>query len=180
MEKITVKKSLAGLNIEELRKIVAEEGGSNYRATQIYNAIYLKSAKSINSITELPLSFRETLSEKYVFSDVVIKDKQISRDGTVKFLFELADGNLTEAVLMRFDNRANLTACVSTQVGCPMGCLFCATAKLGFIRNLTYDEILKQIYLIQSDMELKITNIVFMGQGEPLLNLDNLLEAIKR
>ena len=174
------KKPLVGLNTEELKKIVTEEGGSGYRATQIYNAIYLKSAKDINSVTELPVSFREKLSEKYIFSDVKIKDKQISRDGTVKFLFELKDGNLTEAVLMRFDNRSNLTACVSTQVGCPMGCLFCATAKLGFVRNLTYDEILKQIYLIQSDMGLKITNIVFMGQGEPLLNLNNLLKAITR
>ena len=99
-EEIT-KKSLVGLNLDELKEIVAQEGGSNYRATQIYNAIYLKSLKSINLITELPLSFREALSEKYVFSDVVIKDKQVSRDGTVKFLFELSDGNLTEAVLIK-------------------------------------------------------------------------------
>ena len=172
--------SLAGLNLEELRKIVSDEGGSNYRATQIYNAIYLKSVKSISSVTELPLSFREQLEKKYVLSDVVIKDKQVSMDGTIKFLFELSDGNYTEAVLMRFDNRSNLTACVSTQVGCPMGCAFCATAKLGFKRNLSYSEILKQIYLIQADTGLKITNIVFMGQGEPLLNMDNLLEAVKR
>lgn len=180
MSETVEKKSLAGLNLEELREVVADEGGSNYRATQIYNAIYLKSVNDINSITELPLSFREQLEQKYVLSDVKIKNKQVSKDGTVKFLFELSDGNLTEAVLMRFDNRANLTACVSTQVGCPMGCAFCATAKLGFVRNLDYSEILKQIYLIQADMGLKITNIVFMGQGEPLLNLDNLLEAIKR
>lgn len=171
---------LVGKNLEEIRKIVTELGGSNFRATQIYNGIYLKSYKTFDEMTDLPISFREQLKEKYVLSDVKLKDKQISSDGTMKFLFELSDGNVTEAVLMRFDNRANLTACISSQVGCPMGCAFCATAKLGFKRNLTSDEILKQIYLIQADTGLKVTNIVFMGQGEPLLNLDNVLTAIKR
>lgn len=171
---------LVGKNLEELQKIVSDLGGSNFRAKQIYNGIYLKSYKTVDEMTDLPLSFRETLKEKYVLSDVVLKDKQISSDGTMKFLFELSDGNVTEAVLMRFDNRANLTACISSQVGCPMGCSFCATAKLGFKRNLKTDEILKQIYLIQADTGLKVTNIVFMGQGEPLLNLDNVLPAIDR
>ncbi len=174
------KTSLVGKNLEELQQIVAELGGSKFRATQIYNGIYLKSYKSFDNMTDLPLTFREQLQEKYTLSDVVLKDKQVSSDGTMKFLFELSDGNLTEAVLMRFDNRANLTACISSQVGCPMGCSFCATAKLGFKRNLTTDEILKQIYLIQADTTLKVTNIVFMGQGEPLLNLDNVLPAIER
>lgn len=174
------KKSLVGQNLSELQNIVAELGGSKFRATQIYNGIYLKSYKSFDDMTDLPLAFRTELNEKYVMSDVVLKDKQVSADGTMKFLFELADGNVTEAVLMRFDNRANLTACISSQVGCPMGCTFCATAKLGFKRNLKTDEILKQIYLIQADTSLKVTNIVFMGQGEPLLNLDNVLPAIER
>ena len=174
------KKSLVGQNLSELQNIVAELGGSKFRATQIYNGIYLKSYKSFDDMTDLPLAFRTELNEKYVMSDVILKDKQVSADGTMKFLFELADGNVTEAVLMRFDNRANLTACISSQVGCPMGCAFCATAKLGFKRNLKTDEILKQIYLIQSDTSLKVTNIVFMGQGEPLLNLDNVLPAIER
>lgn len=174
------KKSLVGQNLSELQNIVAELGGSKFRATQIYNGIYLKSYKSFDDMTDLPLAFRTELNEKYVMSDVVLKDKQVSADGTMKFLFELADGNVTEAVLMRFDNRANLTACISSQVGCPMGCAFCATAKLGFKRNLKTDEILKQIYLIQADTSLKVTNIVFMGQGEPLLNLDNVLPAIER
>ncbi|MCR5261825.1 MAG: 23S rRNA (adenine(2503)-C(2))-methyltransferase RlmN [Candidatus Gastranaerophilales bacterium] len=172
--------SLVGKNLEEMREIVAQLGGSNFRATQIYNGIYLKSCKSFDEMTDLPKAFREQLNEQYVLSDVILKDKQVSSDGTMKFLFELSDGNLTEAVLMRFDNRANLTACISSQVGCPMGCAFCATAKLGFKRSLKTDEILKQIYLIQADTGLKVTNIVFMGQGEPLLNLDNVLPAIDR
>ncbi|MBQ2645517.1 23S rRNA (adenine(2503)-C(2))-methyltransferase RlmN [bacterium] len=176
MEKI----SLVGKNLAELQSIVKELGGSNYRASQIYNGIYLKSYNSFDEMTDLPLNFRKQLKEKYILSDVVLKDKQISSDGTMKFLFELSDNNVTEAVLMRFDNRTNLTACISSQVGCPMGCAFCATAKLGFKRNLKIDEILKQIYLIQADTGLKVTNIVFMGQGEPLLNLDNVLPAIER
>lgn len=174
------KKSLVGKNLQELQDIVLSLGGSKFRATQIYNGIYLKSYKSFDDMTDLPISFRELLKEQFVLSDVVLKDKQVSSDGTMKFLFELPDCNVTESVLMRFDNRANLTACISSQVGCPMGCSFCATAKLGFKRNLKYDEILKQIYLIQADTGLKVTNIVFMGQGEPLLNLDNVLTAIDR
>mgnify|MGYP004657703053 CR=1 FL=1 len=174
------KRYLVGKNLAELQEIVSELGGSKFRATQIYNGIYLKSYKSFDEMTDLPLSFRETLKEQFVLSDVVLKDKQVSSDGTMKFLFELSDGNLTEAVLMRFDNRANLTACISSQVGCPMGCKFCATAKLGFKRDLKTDEILKQIYIIQAETGLKVTNIVFMGQGEPLLNLDNVLGAIDR
>ena len=101
------KTSLVGKNLEELQQIVAELGGSKFRATQIYNGIYLKSYKSFDNMTDLPLTFREQLQEKYTLSDVVLKDKQVSSDGTMKFLFELSDGNLTEAVLMRFDNRAN-------------------------------------------------------------------------
>lgn len=171
---------LAGKNKSELEEVVLSLGGSKFRASQIYNRIYNNTCGSFDEMTDLPVNFRELLKSKYVLSDVILKDKQVSSDGTMKFLFELADGNVTEAVLMRFDNRANLTACISSQVGCPMGCAFCATAKLGFKRNLSYDEILKQIYLIQANTGLKITNVVFMGQGEPLLNLDNVLEAINR
>ena len=143
------------------------------------NWIYLKSVPSFDKMTDLSLDTRELLKEKTIFCELIIKDKQVSKDGTIKFLFQLKDGNYAEAVLMRFDNRANLTACISTQVGCPMGCSFCATAKLGFKRNLETDEIVQQIFLIQADTGLKVTNIVYMGQGEPLLNFDNLLNSIK-
>ena len=91
---------------------------------------------------------------------------------------EFPDGECVETVLMRFDNRANLTACVSSQVGCAVNCSFCATGKRGFIRNLTYKEIIEQVLTIQRDTNLKVTNVVFMGQGEPLLNLDNVLKAM--
>lgn len=108
-----------------------------------------------------------------------IKVKQVSSDGTIKYLLEYPDGECVETVLMRFDNRANLTACVSSQVGCAVNCSFCATGKRGFIRNLSYKEIIEQVLTIQRDTGLKVTNVVFMGQGEPLLNLDNVLKAME-
>lgn len=170
---------ILGKSLYELESFMADNNQSKYRAKQVYNWVYLKSVKDFDLMTDLPLSVREILKEKALLCSLKIKDKQISKDSTMKFLFELSDGNYAEAVLMRFDNRANLTACISTQVGCPMGCDFCATAKLGFKRNLTYDEIIQQIFLIQADTELKVTNIVYMGQGEPLLNLNNLLKSIE-
>lgn len=94
-------------------------------------------------------------------------------------MLEYPDGQCVETVLMRFDNRANLTACISSQVGCAVDCSFCATGKRGFIRNINYKEIIEQVLTIQRDTGLKVTNIVFMGQGEPLLNLDNVLKAMK-
>ncbi len=170
---------LLGKTVAELEKFMLDNAQTKYRAKQVYNRLYLKSVGDIDSMTDLPLATREMLKEKAQICSAVIKDKQISKDGTIKYLFENQDGTYSEAVLMRFDNRANLTACISTQVGCPMGCSFCATAKLGFIRNLSYEEIVQQIYLIQADTGLKVTNIVFMGQGEPLLNFDNLIKSIK-
>ncbi len=170
---------LVGKSIEELESFMIENNQSKYRARQVYNRLYIKPAKDIDSMTDLPVKTREMLKEKTQLCSISIKDKQVSKDGTIKFLFELQDGCCVEAVLMRFDNRANLTACISTQVGCPMGCDFCATAKLGFTRNLDTDEIIQQIFLIQSDTGLKVTNIVYMGQGEPLLNFDSLINSIK-
>ena len=175
MEKFTA----VGKNLSELEKFMIDNNQSKYRAKQVYNWIYLKSVKSFDDMTDLPVQTRELLKEKALLSSLKIKDKQVSKDSTIKYLFELEDGNYIEAVLMRFDNRANLTACISTQVGCAMNCSFCATAKLGFKRNLTAEEIIQQIFLIQSDTGLKVTNIVYMGQGEPLLNIDNMLGSIK-
>ena len=170
---------LIGKTITELENFMIENGQSKFRSKQVFNWIYLKSVNSFDKMTDLPQSARDFLKEKAEITSISIKEKQISKDSTMKFLFELSDGNFAEAVLMRFDNRANLTACISTQVGCPMGCSFCATAKLGFKRNLTVEEIISQIFLIQADTGLKVTNIVYMGQGEPLLNFDNLIESIK-
>ncbi|MBQ4078230.1 23S rRNA (adenine(2503)-C(2))-methyltransferase RlmN [bacterium] len=170
---------IVGKNLQELEEFMLANDQSKFRAKQVYNWVYLKSVSTYDEMTDLPIQTRELLKEKTTLCSISIKDKQVSKDGTMKFLFELKDGNFAEAVLMRFDNRANLTACISTQVGCPMGCEFCATAKLGFKRNLDVDEIIQQIFLIQADTGLKVTNIVYMGQGEPLLNFDNLIGSIK-
>ena len=170
---------LIGKSLSEIEKFMIDKGQSKFRAKQVFNWIYLKSVNDFNKMTDLPVQTREMLKDNALISSVSLKEKQVSKDSTMKFLYEMEDGALAEAVLMRFDNRANLTACISTQVGCPMGCSFCATAKLGFTRNLTVSEIIQQIFLIQADTGLKVTNIVYMGQGEPLLNFDNLIESIK-
>ncbi len=170
---------LTGMNLKEIESITDRLHQSKFRARQIHNWIYLKSAKSIDDMTDLSKDFREELKKVAKVSEVKIKVKQESSDGTLKYLLEYPDGECVETVLMRFDNRANLTACVSSQVGCAVNCSFCATAKRGFIRNLNYKEIIEQVLTIQRDTGLKVTNVVFMGQGEPLLNLDNVVRAME-
>lgn len=172
-------KTLSGLNLKEIEEITDNLGATKFRARQIHNWIYLKSVNNIDEMTDLSIKFREELKKTAVVTDVKIKLKQVSRDGTIKYLLEFPDGECVETVLMRFDNRANLTACVSSQVGCAVNCSFCATGKRGFIRNLTYKEIIEQVLTIQRDTGLKVTNVVFMGQGEPLLNLDNVLKSME-
>ena len=171
-------KILSGLSLKEIEEITDQLGATKFRARQIHNWIYLKSVKEIDEMTDLSIKFREELKKVATVTDIKIKVKQVSTDGTIKYLLEFPDGECVETVLMRFDNRANLTACVSSQVGCAVNCSFCATGKRGFIRNLTYKEIIEQVLTIQRDTNLKVTNVVFMGQGEPLLNLDNVLKAM--
>jgi len=169
---------LSGMSLEQLTEFTDSIEESKYRAKQLHNWIYLKSASTFEQMRDISKKTREKMAEIAEITNVKIKHKQVSVDGTIKYLLEYPDGNCVETVLMRFDNRANLTACVSSQVGCACNCKFCATAKLGFIRNLTPVEIIEQVLTIQRDTGLKVTNIVFMGQGEPLLNLDNVLKAI--
>ena len=173
-----IMKVLSGLTLNEIEQITDDLGATKFRARQIHNWIYLKSVSKIDEMTDLSLKFREELKKVAIVTDIKIKVKQVSSDGTIKYLLEYPDGECVETVLMRFDNRANLTACVSSQVGCAVNCSFCATGKRGFIRNLSYKEIIEQVLTIQRDTGLKVTNVVFMGQGEPLLNLDNVLKAM--
>ncbi len=170
--------TLSGLTLKEIEQITDDLHASRFRARQIHNWIYLKSAASIDDMTDLSVKFREELKQVACVSGVKIAKKQESSDGTIKYLIESAPAQCAETVLMRFDNRANLTACVSSQIGCGVNCSFCATGKAGFVRNLTYKEIIEQVLVIQRDTGLKVTNVVFMGQGEPLLNLDNVLKAM--
>lgn len=172
-------KTLSGLNLEELETFALSLNEPKFRASQLHSWIYKKSASSFEQMTNLSKTFREKLSREAQISDTKIKKRQISFDGTIKYLLEYPDEKCVETVLMRFDNRANLTACVSSQIGCALNCSFCATAKRGFVRNLTAAEIVEQILTIQRDTGLKITNVVFMGQGEPLLNSKNVYRALE-
>jgi len=179
MENIKEKTILAGMTLQELEAFVESIGHPKFRAAQLHQWIYRKSVPEFEQMTNLSKEFRKELAEVAVISDTKIAQRLISKDGTIKYLLEFPDGNTVETVLMRFDNRPNLTACVSSQVGCPVKCVFCATGKRGFVRNLTKREIIDQILTIQRDTGLKVTNIVYMGQGEPLLNYDNVLESVK-
>lgn len=170
---------LSGLTQNEIEKFLEPFKVSKFRARQIHQWIYAKFASSFDEMTDLSKNLREELKQAAIIPLAKIAKKQVSSDGTVKYLLEYQDGSCVETVLMRFDNRANLTACVSSQVGCAMGCAFCQTGKRGFIRNLTSQEIIEQILTIQRDLKVKVTNVVFMGQGEPLLNFDNVLNAIE-
>lgn len=170
---------LSGLDKAGLEDFMETLGEKKFRASQILSWLYVKNAKSFDEMSDIKKDLREKLSEIAFITDVKIKTKQISADGTLKYLLEYKDGQTAECVLMRFDNRANLTACVSSQIGCAMGCKFCATGQRGIIRNLEPYEILEQILTIQRDTGLKVTNVVFMGQGEPFNNYDNMMKAIE-
>lgn len=170
---------LSKLTQEELSDFVVKNGEKKFKASQIFSWIWAKSASSFDDMTDVKKEFREFLKNNCKILDCRIKKRQISKDGTIKYLIEFQDGLCAETVLMRFDNRSNLSMCVSSQVGCKMGCKFCATGKNGFKRNLEPHEIVSQILLAQIDTKLKITNVVFMGQGEPLDNFENVKKAIE-
>lgn len=169
---------LAGMTLSELEKFAEENNEPKFRAKQLHYWLYKKSVPEFDQMTNLSKEFRAKLNDIAEISNTKIKQRQISSDGTIKYLIEYPDGNVVETVLMRFDNRPNLTACVSSQIGCPVGCTFCATGERGFIRNLTAREIADQILTIQRDTGLTVTNVVYMGQGEPLLNFDQVINSI--
>ena len=170
---------LSRFSKEALIDYIISTGEKKFRAEQIFSWIWAKNASSFDDMTDVKKEFRAFLNENCTILDSKIKMRQISKDGTIKYLIEFSDGNCAETVLMRFDNRSNLSMCVSSQVGCKMGCKFCATGKNGFKRNLLAYEIVSQILHAQIDTGLKITNVVFMGQGEPLDNFENVVEALK-
>jgi len=172
------KKILSGLSLAELEEFIMNIEEPAFRAKQLQYWIYKKHANNFESMSNLSKNFRSKLQDIAIISDTKIKQKLVSSDGTIKYLLEYPDGNVVETVLMSFDKRPNLTACVSTQVGCPVGCAFCATGKIGFVRNLNAREIVDQILTIQRDTGLTVTNLVYMGQGEPLLNYDETIKSI--
>ena len=147
-----------------------------YRATQIFDWIYKKKVSSFSVMTNLSKKLRERLSQRLEVKFPELVTTARSKDGTVKFLWKYDDGSTVESVLLRYSNRTS--ACISSQVGCALGCEFCATGKSGFVRNLTSGEILAQILGMEKSENERIGNVVFMGMGEPMLNYDEVMRAI--
>lgn len=175
MEKINLK----ALSEPEISAFMKGLNLPDFRAKQILHWIYEKYAQSIDEITEFSLELRNKLSAKAYISSHILLDRKISSDGTEKFLFGLYDDESIESVLIPDNKR--LTLCISSQAGCSLGCIFCATGRLGFRRNLKTHEIVEQIIGVSRIVAPKrITNIVFMGMGEPLLNFHNTVEALWR
>src|SRR3989304_10562901 len=174
-----IKTDLRNLNLSELEDFVLKLGLQKYRGRQLFHWVYGKCADSFDVMTDLSKEIRELLSQKAYISKLIEIRKQVSSDGTEKFLFELEDGHRVESVLIPEEER--LTLCISTQVGCGMGCTFCLTGKRGLIRNLKSSEIINQFLTIQKNLpgDKWITNIVFMGMGEPLANYKNTIKAIE-
>ncbi len=170
---------LRNMTHDELERMIIALEEPKYRVKQIEDWLYKKAAGKIEDMKNLPKTLYEKLSDCAVVTQSKIYQKLISRDGTLKYLLQYKDGNFVEMVLMRFDNRSNLTACISSQIGCKMGCKFCHTAKQGFTRNLLAHEMVEQVLMIMQDTGLKVTNVVFMGQGEPFDNYDEVYKAIE-
>lgn len=172
---MTDKIKLLGKTLNELKEIAAETGLPSFTGKQISEWIYKKKVTTIDEMTNISVKNRELLNEKYEVGRTAPVQLQASIDGTVKYLFKTDTGNFIETVFIPEDDRATL--CISSQVGCKMNCLFCMTGKQGFTTHLTANEILNQFYSIPEHE--KLTNIVFMGMGEPLDNLTNLLQVLE-
>lgn len=184
------KQNLLGLNKIELSSFVQQMGEPRYRADQLFQWLYSKGVAGFDSMTDLAKSFRSELENVAKIEGLTLVTQQASRhDGTTKYLFALPDKNKIESVLIppasafkgreaaQEDEQKRLTLCVSTQVGCPLDCKFCATASMGYTRNLTAGEIVDQVLQVRRTSGRKITNVVFMGMGEPLMNYDNVMKA---
>ena len=173
-------KNLLGCSIKELENLALNYGQAAFRGRQIYSWIYnyKNRSKHIDQINVLPLKFRNQLKKEVsIFGELTLREKYLANDGTLKLLLNTKDNESVECVGIPTDKR--LTACLSSQIGCPMDCKFCATGKEGLKRSLKASEILDQILFIENEMNQKVSNIVFMGMGEPLLNIDELLFSIK-
>ena len=181
MEKIT-KKNIRALSQEELIEFFLDKGEQKFRANQIFDWVWKKSFTAFENMSNISVETREMLEEYFYFNKLTIDTKQVSTDGTIKCAFKLYDGSIVEGVLIPTKKR--MTACISSQVGCSLACSFCATGRLKRMRNLTYDEIYDQVVeinnLAKENYNKPLTNIVYMGMGEPLLNYKNTLESINK
>ena len=175
-------KNIRSLSLDELISYFESIGEKKFRARQVWEWIWKKHAKSFEDMTNLSMQLRQLLNTNFILPAITINAAQYSSDGTVKTRFKTFDNELVEGVLIPVESRQ--TACVSSQVGCSLSCKFCATGYMDRKRNLTYDEIYDQVALLndmaEKTYQKKLSNIVFMGMGEPLLNYKNVLKAIER
>jgi len=166
-----------GMGMEELAGFVKELGEPAYRARQLMEWLYQRGVSDFDAMTNLPKTLRQTLAERAYVQGATVAHVQVSGDGTRKYLLRVNDGDTVEAVLI--PEGARLTACLSSQIGCGIGCRFCATALMGLIRNLAPGEIAGQLAAIQQEAGVRVTNVVMMGMGEPLANYASVMRALR-
>ena len=180
------KKDLRSMNLDDMTALLKALGQPAFRAKQLFGWVHEKQVQRIDEMHNLGKALIAKLEETCEIVPFALERKQVSKDGTEKFLFKLQDGNYIECVLMRYRgdmSKQRNTLCISSQVGCAMGCTFCATGQGGFVRNMSAGEIVSQVYEVNHQLAeegdtLPVGNIVLMGMGEPLLNLDNVLKAV--
>jgi len=182
MEATQIKKDIRKLSLDELKAWFVENGEKPFRAKQVYEWLWKHAAQGFSEMNNVSLPLREKLDQHFVINRVTVATQQISKDGTIKSAFRLFDGNLVEGVLIPHEER--MTACVSSQVGCSLTCKFCATGYMERKRNLDAAEIYDQVVLINEQClqqyGIPLTNIVYMGMGEPLLNYANVVKSVER
>lgn len=171
-------KNIKDYDLEDLKDELKQMGEKPFRAEQITKWLYDEKVEAFDEMTNLSLELREKLKNNYSICNFNILKKQESKDGTIKYLFDVLDGNAIETVLMKYHHGNSI--CVSSQIGCKMGCKFCASTGIQFIRNLTAGEIVEQIIKVEQDTGERISNVVFMGIGEPLDNYENVVKAIRQ
>lgn len=179
---MTAAQNIRHLSLEQLTEVFTEMGEKKFRTKQVWEWLWKKGAASFDEMTDLSKELREKLAQKFTLPALTVSATQHSTDGTVKFSFKTVEGFVCEGVLIPTENR--FTACVSSQIGCSLSCKFCATGYIDRKRNLSFDEIYDEVVLINRECEKKfgkkLSNIVFMGMGEPLLNYKNVLRSIER
>ena len=177
-----LKKDIRALTLPEITDLLKQKGEATFRAKQIYEWLWQKTAHTFDDMSNLSKPLRDWLKETFVINAVIISDQQVSNDRTIKCAMKLHDGNVVEGVLI--PTKSRMTACISSQVGCSLTCAFCATGKLKRLRNLNADEIYDQVALVKNLAETKynqpLTNIVYMGMGEPLLNYAETIRSVDR
>ncbi len=170
--------SIIGLTTAELERVALEMGEPDYRGRQLAQWVYRRGAESVDDMSDLPRAFRDRLTERFEIGLLAVANRDTAADGTVKYLLDLADGEQVESVYLPYPDRVSV--CLSCQVGCPAGCTFCATALGGLARNMTASEIVAQMLQLQREQpDRRISHVVYMGMGEPLLNYDSVIRSVR-